>query len=147
MLLLWIIMEETFLFEPPPLQKLQKKTHTPFWNHSGRWTTLYSSRPVGFNVAVPCRRSLKKVCSCFLSTEEGAGNIGEANFFPVKLMSSPPPMDNLPGGTRPFFCRKRVAIHSYSLLFTAEREKSKPRLFFFAFKRVCSLPHWGTLLK
>ncbi len=43
--------------------------HTPFWNHSAIWITLYLSHPVGFNIAIPCRRSLNKVRSCYLKNE------------------------------------------------------------------------------
>ncbi len=55
--------------EPPCIfwtTLLQKGGHTPFWNHSGRWTTLYLSNPVGFCIAIPYRRSLSKVCSCLI---------------------------------------------------------------------------------
>ncbi len=56
--------------EPPSIfwtTLLQKGGHTPFWNHSGRWTTLYLSHPVGFCINIycnTCRRSLNKVCFC-----------------------------------------------------------------------------------
>ncbi len=45
---------------------LGKGGHTPFWNHSVTRTTLHLSHPVGFNIAIPCHRSLNKFCSCLL---------------------------------------------------------------------------------